>query len=215
MTQDTVPVPVQPASEPAPAKTSALAIWSLVLGFLSFCMVCVTGIPGLILGIMGLVKIGKAPAELKGKALAIVGIVLSSLGILGTPIVAAILVPALAHTSERANLVRSQANLQMIQTSIELYSFENEGNIPPDLMTLVEAEGILEDLLRSPMAPEGEPLPHYELLLSGKLTSHQPSDVFIRDKFTTGMPGKRKQCVIMADGRGIILREEGGDQILE
>ncbi|MEM7011228.1 MAG: DUF4190 domain-containing protein, partial [Verrucomicrobiota bacterium] len=65
MTQDTVPVPLQPVSEPEPAKTSQLAIWSLVLGILSFCLVCVTGIPGLILGIISLNKIGKSPAELK------------------------------------------------------------------------------------------------------------------------------------------------------
>ena len=50
---------------------------SLVLGALSLFCVCFTALPGIICGIVGLSNIGKSNGQLKGKGLAILGIILS------------------------------------------------------------------------------------------------------------------------------------------
>ena len=77
-------------SEPAfptgavPTKTSGLAIASLVLGIVSLGCGCLTGIPGIICGILGLREIGKSERErevprVTGQGLAIGGIVTSAI----------------------------------------------------------------------------------------------------------------------------------------
>jgi hypothetical protein len=72
--------------EPGPAKggppwTSGMAIASLVLGICSFlCLGFLTGIPAIILGALGLVKIEQSRGDLKGKGMAIAGIVMGGIG---------------------------------------------------------------------------------------------------------------------------------------
>jgi hypothetical protein len=64
-------------------KTSALAIWSLVLGVLSlFCLSIFAAIPGAICGHKALSQIKKSGGALAGNGLAIGGLVTSYLGIL-------------------------------------------------------------------------------------------------------------------------------------
>lgn len=85
-------------------RTTVCSVWSLVLGILSIalCLTIFTAIPGLILGIIALVRIGKTPDLLKGKGLAIGGIVTSSVGLLLVPLLIAIAVPTFVQHSERA-----------------------------------------------------------------------------------------------------------------
>jgi len=59
-------------------RTSRLAAYSLVLGIASLVTLYLTAVPGLILGIVALDKIKKNPEALKGRGLAIAGIVVSS-----------------------------------------------------------------------------------------------------------------------------------------
>ena len=66
----------QPPPVPAAAKTSGLAITSLVLGILSmFCFGFLTAIPAIILGIMVLVMMSKDARAKAGQGLAIAGLV--------------------------------------------------------------------------------------------------------------------------------------------
>lgn len=58
------------------AKTSGLAIASLVLAILSFFTFLITSIPAIIVGVLGLVKIRKSGGKLKGYGIAVTGIVL-------------------------------------------------------------------------------------------------------------------------------------------
>ncbi len=70
-----------PPPVPQP-KTSALAVWSLVLGILSLmCFTIFAGIPGVICGHKALSKIKKSDGSLSGKGLAIAGLVTGYLGI--------------------------------------------------------------------------------------------------------------------------------------
>lgn len=63
-------------------RTSGLAITSLVLGLLSFLTCCVTGVPAIIFGAIGLGRIGGSGGALRGKGIAIAGIILGSIGTL-------------------------------------------------------------------------------------------------------------------------------------
>jgi formylglycine-generating enzyme required for sulfatase activity len=59
------------------AKTSGLAIASLVAGFFGLCTAGLGGIAGLILGIIALKKIGRSSGALGGRGLAIAGLIVS------------------------------------------------------------------------------------------------------------------------------------------
>ena len=62
---ETTPPPLGVAPQP---KTSALAIWSLVLGILSLtCFTIFTGIPGVICGHKALSKIKRSAGALTGQ----------------------------------------------------------------------------------------------------------------------------------------------------
>jgi hypothetical protein len=60
------------------SKTSLMAVFSLALGILSyFCMTIICSIPAIILGHLSLAKIKKSSGALKGKGLAVAGLVLA------------------------------------------------------------------------------------------------------------------------------------------
>src|SRR5256885_1989662 len=90
-------VPPLPATAPAtPARTSGLAIASLVLGILGFCSFGLTALLGLILGIVSLARINRSNGALKGWGVALAGTAVSGVFLLMLPISAALLLPALA-----------------------------------------------------------------------------------------------------------------------
>ena len=77
MNETTSSLPVQPQP-----KTSALAVWSLVLGVLSLmCFSILAAIPGVICGHKAISRIGKSGGGLSGKGLAIAGLVTGYIGI--------------------------------------------------------------------------------------------------------------------------------------
>lgn len=65
-----------------PAKTSGLAVASLVLGILGFCSAGLTALVGFVLGLVSLRKIKKSGGRLGGRGLAIAGTWVSVLAIL-------------------------------------------------------------------------------------------------------------------------------------
>ncbi|HRF02496.1 MAG TPA: DUF1559 domain-containing protein [Pirellulaceae bacterium] len=62
------------AGFPVEPKTSGKAVTSLVLGFASLLCSCVTAIPALIFGLIGISEISRSGGSLKGKGLAFAGI---------------------------------------------------------------------------------------------------------------------------------------------
>lgn len=118
----------------AAVKTSGLAIASLVLGILSFVTCLVTALPAIILGIVGLVKIAKSAGQLKGKGLAIAGIAVPSiaflLALLVSPMMMAILFPALARSRQFAFRTVCANNLKQIGLSMQIYAEEHDGKYP-------------------------------------------------------------------------------------
>jgi len=126
----TVP-PAAPATE---ARTSRYAIASLVCGIVGPCTVGLASVAGIILGIVGLVKIKANPAAMKGHGLAIAGIVVSGVGILILPVLAmlaAILMPAFFGAREMAYSASSANNVKQLCMTAQQYALSNRQKLPP------------------------------------------------------------------------------------
>lgn len=72
---------VLPPGPPPEPRTSGAAIASLVCGILAFCTLGLAGIPGMILGLVGLRSASRGRGAVKGRGLAIAGIVTSAAGL--------------------------------------------------------------------------------------------------------------------------------------
>jgi prepilin-type processing-associated H-X9-DG protein len=141
------------------ARTSGLAIASLVLGLLSFFTCFVTAIPAIILGIVGLVKISKSGGQLKGNAFAIAGIAVPSVSfVFLLPIMMAILMPAPVRTRAIAYRVTCGTNMSALGKAMVIYACDNDDMFPTpskwcDLLT--EHAQVSEKEFTCPGAPEG------------------------------------------------------------
>jgi len=143
------------------AKTSGLAITSLVLAILSPCTCFITAIPAIILGIVALVKISKSVGQLKGSGFAIAGIAVPSIclliALLVSPMMIAIMMPAFNRAKGHAQQVLCTAHLRQIGIAMELYTEENNQYPAADKWCdlLLEYAEITKNSFRCPGAPEG------------------------------------------------------------
>jgi len=112
------------------AKTSGMAITSLVLGILGMFSCGATALIGLILGIIALVKIRNSQGRLSGNGLAIAGIVVSGIFLLMLPIFAAMLLPALAKAKERAQTISCVNNVKQLGLAVRMYATDNKDHFP-------------------------------------------------------------------------------------
>jgi prepilin-type processing-associated H-X9-DG protein len=120
-------LPKLPAAPPAPAKTSGLAIASLILGFLG--IACgVTAIVGLVLGIVALVQISKSQGRLTGNGLAIGGVIVSVVFLLLMP---ALMLPALAKAKAKAQSITCMNNVRQINLAVIIHAQANTNTCPP------------------------------------------------------------------------------------
>ena len=117
---------IQAGGTPA-AKTSGMAIASLVLGILG----C-TSLIGLVLGIIALVRIDKSQGRLAGRGLAIAGICVSAvILVFGVPIMAGLTLPALAKAKARAQTIKCTQNLRQLGLAARIHA-QNSGDRFPD-----------------------------------------------------------------------------------
>ncbi len=129
--QPAAPPPlVTPQLSPATATLSGMAIASLVLGVLGFFSLGIAAVPGLILGIVALVRIQKNPAQLKGSGLAIAGICVSGTMLVLLPLMAAMLLPALARAKQKAQAIQCMNNIRQINLALVMYADDHGGNLP-------------------------------------------------------------------------------------
>lgn len=159
--------PVSPSGFVQSAKTSGLAIASLVLGILAPLTCFLTAIPAIIFGIVGLVKIGKSTGQLKGNGLAIAGICVSGSGTLLAllPIFAlmmgmmmGIMMPALAKTRQVAFRMVCAQNLSALGKAMHIYANDYNDMFPTpskwcDL--LIEHNEVSKQTFRCPCIEEG------------------------------------------------------------
>ena len=116
------------------AKTSAQAIWSLVLGILSFlCFGLFTGIPAVICGHVARSNIRKSQGALTGGGMALAGLILGYIGIVVTTlgILAAIAIPNFMAYREKAfcSKVESEAN-HTVAAIADYFSDPNNTGLP-------------------------------------------------------------------------------------
>jgi type II secretory pathway pseudopilin PulG len=113
-------------------KTSGMAITSLVVSLLGVLTCGFTGPIGVILGIVSLSKINKSRGTLGGNGLAIAGIAVGGvMSLIMIPLMAAMLLPALAKAKERANQIKCMNHARQINLALQVYASENGGVYPP------------------------------------------------------------------------------------
>jgi hypothetical protein len=123
----------------SPPKTSALAIWSLVLGILSLaCFSIFAAIPGVICGHKALSRIKYSGGRISGQGLAIGGLVTGYLGIawaiIFIPMMMAIAIPNFVKARETAQMNACINNLRQIGAAKNEWALEN-GKKPGDVPT--------------------------------------------------------------------------------
>lgn len=143
-------IPASPyAAYANPAKPKqGLAIASLVIGIvgLAICLLGLLGsIPGLICGIKAVKQANRNPMEYGGKGMAIAGIVINSLLLLGIPIVAAIAIPNLLAARKAANEAAAIGTIRTISSAEATYQATN-GN---------GSFGTLEELANQSLIEQG------------------------------------------------------------
>lgn len=183
------PVPLQPDQMvPAQPKTSGLAIASLVLGIISL-ILCSLGlfpaIIGLILGCVAIGIINSQPNQMKGKELAISGIIISIIGIfLGLiPLFITFMMPTLGKIRDQAWHVQCASQLSIIGKAIVMYSNDYNDQFPLTLEVLIETTDLDPKNLVCPSNknPKGQRSYIYR---GNDLTAASPGDmILVYDKY--------------------------------
>lgn len=113
-------------------KISRMAMFSLVFGLLSFGFFVVTGLPALLLGWLGLRAINRSDGRIKGRPLAVAGMITGGIGtVLSVLGLAAVVVLDLRATAQRATCAN---NLRRIGQATNFYHSDHKllpaGTVP-------------------------------------------------------------------------------------
>jgi hypothetical protein len=108
-----------------------MAIASLVLGVLGMFTAGVTALFGLVFGIIALIKISRNQSRLSGLGLAIAGTCVSGFMVLMLPVMAAMLLPALARAKQRAQSINCMNNVKQINLALIMYANDHKDTFPP------------------------------------------------------------------------------------
>jgi len=140
---------VDPASTPPPissdrAPAGGLAVTSLVLGVLSL-VGCsfITGIPAIITGHIAHNRSRKTPQKSGGGGLAIAGFVLGYVSLAMLPILAGMLLPALAKAKDKAQRIQCVNNMKIVGLGARIWANDHDDKFPPDI-------GAMSNELNSP-----------------------------------------------------------------
>ncbi len=142
--EQTVPQPVARSEESFESweatrlRTSGNAIFSLFLGCLFF-FVCFAGVPAIHFGFQAIREIKRGRGQLRGRRLAIAGIVL---GVIDCLLLVAIFLPAHRSAREAARRVQCTNNLKQIGLAIQIYH-EVNGCLPAAAITGKDGKPLL------------------------------------------------------------------------
>src|SRR5262249_39202839 len=115
------PAPTPMAAPGVPARTSGLAIASLVLGCLGLCGI--TSILGLIFGLVAQRQIKRSNGQLTGSGLALAGIIVSVvLFIPGLAFTAGLFLPALAAAKAKSQTINCLNHMKLLALSVRIYA---------------------------------------------------------------------------------------------
>jgi prepilin-type processing-associated H-X9-DG protein len=119
------PPPILPRPQ-AGARTSRLAIASVIFAALGLPTLGATALLGLIFGVIALVQIGRSRGALRGFGAALAGTVLSTAFLLVLPLFAALLFPALARAKGKAQTIHCMNNLKQVALAGFMYADANK-----------------------------------------------------------------------------------------
>ena len=207
------PLPSAPGAPPQvafPAKTSGLAIASLVLGVIGFVLCGLSSLFGLILGIVALKKIKTSGGRLGGGGLAVGGICASSASLLlMLTILPALLLPALQGARERALRVSCMSNQKQIALACQLFALDSGGRFPTQLSELFPKYLASQRPLHCPSSREPEGKITY-VYVSG-LTGKDSDKILLYDLPENHREGR---VVVFGDGHGKWMTEEAFQSLL-
>ncbi|MCX6913134.1 MAG: DUF4190 domain-containing protein [Verrucomicrobia bacterium] len=173
-TDQAAPAAISPP--PSPAKTSGLAITSLVLGCLGLLTCGITSLVGLILGIIALVRISKRNGQLGGQGIALAGTIVSAAFLLLLPIPAAMLLPALAKAKQKAASINCMNNVKQLNLGLIMYADDNKNLFPAGtnwcdaLMPYVKSAQPF-------LCPQGKPGQRCHYAFNARLIGHELKEV--------------------------------------
>jgi prepilin-type processing-associated H-X9-DG protein len=127
----TAPPPFPPKAPPAADKLSTMAVLALVFGILALPTCGSTALFGLILGIIAMVKVSNSRGQLRGKGIALAGVIVSGISVLLLPVLAAMLLPAFAAAKLKAQAINCMNNEKQLMLTVRMYSQSNSNHLPP------------------------------------------------------------------------------------
>jgi type II secretory pathway pseudopilin PulG len=127
---ESIAPPPLSAGPAGPAKTSGLAIASLLLGILGMFTCGISALIGLILGIIAMTKVKQSRGALGGGGIALAGIIVSAIFVFMIPIFAALLLPALAQAKQKAQAINCVNNVKQLSVAMRIYAGDNQNHYP-------------------------------------------------------------------------------------
>ncbi len=143
-------VPPANPQYPQTIPNSGLAITAMVLAIVSFIpLICIgplLSIPAIILGFIALYATGRTPPQVRGRGMALIGVIVGSGNILcwivllvvflAAPTFLASMIPSLGRARELANRTVDMSNIRLIVLADLSYASGNGGQFPPDIATI-------------------------------------------------------------------------------
>lgn len=126
---------VPPALPPKPK--SGMAVTSLVFGILSMvgCPI-IASLPAIILGHIAHSRNRRSPNEYGGGGLATAGFVLGYVSFFMIPVLAGLLLPALAKAKAKAQRISCVSNMKHIGLAARMWAKDHNGKFPPDFYSM-------------------------------------------------------------------------------
>jgi predicted Zn finger-like uncharacterized protein/prepilin-type processing-associated H-X9-DG protein len=214
---------------PPAARTSGLAIASLILGILSFCVPVLGSLAAVGTGIGGLV--GTRDRRAGGRGLAVAGLALGLFTlVIETPLMLAVIIPAANKGIEAANRVQCEANLKGLGAGLMSYAETHEGKYPAELDDVLQVASPPEvSMFKCPSddktAPASSPPEStaadinsgkhcsYVYVGSGVKTSADPQTVILYEPL--GNHHREGMNALFADGHTRWLGAEEAQKILD
>jgi len=187
----TAPAPPPPlpsdAAAMASVRTSGLAITSLVLGIVAIAtcgiLLLIAAPVGLILGLVSMNQIRKSQGQLKGRGLALAGVIISCVALLLIPVFAALLLPALAQAKQKAETTRCVNNVKQLSVALCICGDDNQGHYPvaTNWCGAVQGTGVSSQIFHCPADNSGSRCSYaYNAKLAGvEETKANPNTVMI------------------------------------
>lgn len=200
---------------PSSRRTSGLAIAAFALSLLTFCTLGLSSLAGCVVGYLAVRQINRSQGQLRGKGLAVTGLVLSTLFLLIMLAGLAVVLPQIARQRQHAATVECVEHLKQVALAVRTHAEKHESKFPPAadwceaILPLLESDALLRcprrDHLRSGYA--------YNRNIAGRTTSSVPPDVVLLIESDRGWNASATQedpvarsahgrtyCVAFADG---------------